>query len=58
MPSCWVSSEKPFSSHPIIGGLAVFKAHDPGGVGEGEEQVVLVVVVILIERVGFTDEIR
>ena len=43
---------------PIIGGLAVFKALTAGGVGEGEEQVVLVVVVILIERVGFTDEIR
>ncbi len=41
----------------VVGRLAVFEALAAGGIGKGEEEVVVVVVVRLVEGVGFADEV-
>jgi hypothetical protein len=44
-------------AHAVVGGLAVLEALAAGGVAEREQEVVLVVVVRLVHRAGFTDEV-
>ena len=46
-----------FFSHAVVGRLAVLEAFAAGEVGEGEEEVVLVVMVRVIHGAGFADEV-
>ena len=46
-----------FFAYAVVGGLAVLEALAGGGVGEGEEEVVLVVVARAVHGSGFADEV-
>ena len=53
----WASSAKAFFADAVVGGLAVLEAFATGDVGEGEEEVVDVVVARGVGGAGLADEV-